>query len=235
MLKCIAVIPARIGSKRIPLKNIKNFNSKPMISYPIEVARKSDLFDDIIVSTDSEVIADVSKSFGAKVPFLRSKENSTDNSTLMDVLIEVKNNLEIENVKFKYVCCILPTAPLLKKERLREGFNKIYKNEFDSVASICKFSTPIQRSLSYSDNKLKTIKMIYPEYTTTRTQDLPSCFFDAGQFYWLRDSAIEKGKQIFNENTGAVELPEIEVQDIDNLVDWQIAELKYQFLQKKLK
>ncbi|MGM5630006.1 pseudaminic acid cytidylyltransferase [Apibacter raozihei] len=218
----LAIIPARGGSKRIPRKNIKNFLGKPIISYSIRSAIDSNLFDEIMVSTDDSEIAEVAQKYGAKVPFMRSEENSNDYSTTMDVLQEVLDNYELIGKKFDHACCIYPTAPLIKKGDLIKGYETLQKGIFDSVFPIVAFSYPVWRSVKIIDGKTK---MIWPEYSNSRSQDLDSVYHDAGQWYWFMVKKFSH--TLFMENSTSIILSELSVQDIDNETDWKLAELKY--------
>lgn len=223
----LALIPARGGSKRIPRKNIKNFLGKPIIAYSIEVAINSNLFDEIMVSTDDEEIAEVAIKYGAKVPFKRSKKNSDDYSTTIDVikevLVEYNNKF---NINFDNACCIYPTAPLIKIEHLKSGFNKLISDDFTSVFTAVEFSYPIWRGLNINEDG--TSNMIWPQYLNTRSQDLPKAYHDAGQWYWFKPKDLTES--FFIGKPSVFKLQETEVQDIDNLSDWEIAELKYKIL-----
>ena len=222
----IAIIPARGGSKRIPRKNIKNFLAKPIIAYSIEEAINSNLFEEVMVSTDDEEIAEIAKKHGAKVPFLRTKKNADDFATTSDVLIEVINSY---NKKFENACCIYPTAPFVNSEILKDSFNNLITNKFDSVFPIVKFSYPIQRSLQTENGK---VKMVWEEHLNSRSQDLEERFHDAGQFYWFNIEHFSEKKKLFTNNSGFIIVDELSVQDIDNETDWNLAELKYKLLHK---
>ena len=219
----LCIIPARGGSKRIPRKNIKPFLGKPIIGYSIELALKSGLFEEVMVSTDDAEIAEVAKAFGAEVPFVRSAENANDFATTMDVIKEVLAAYEKRGRSFENVCCIYPTAPLIKEKALREGFEKLRLEGLTSVYPVAPFSFPIWRSVKIEDGK---IKMNWPEFANARSQDLPKAYHDAGQWYWFVPAKI--GESLYSENSGAVVLSEMEVQDIDSETDWQMAELKYE-------
>ena len=225
----IAIIPARQGSKRIPGKNIKLFLGKPIIGYSIQAAFKSDLFDEVMVSTDSEEIAEISRKLGANVPFLRSAQTSDDFTGIAEVILEVLNNYELKERTFDYLCCIFPTAPLITEKHLKEGFKLLIDNNFDSVFPVLRFSYPILRSLKKSNGKFE---MNWPEYFNSRSQDLPPAYHDAGQFYWMKTQCFLDQKRIFAKNTGGIELSELEIQDIDNETDWAIAEMKYKIINK---
>ena len=219
----LCIIPARGGSKRIPRKNIKPFLGKPIIAYSIELALKSGLFEEVMVSTDDAEIAEVARLFGAEVPFVRSAENANDFATTMDVIKEVLAAYEKRGRSFENVCCIYPTAPLIKEKALREGFEKLRLEGLTSVYPVAPFSFPIWRSVKIEDGKTK---MNWPEFANARSQDLPKAYHDAGQWYWFVPAKI--GESLYTENSGAVVLDEMEVQDIDSETDWQMAELKYE-------
>ena len=227
-MKRIAIIPARGGSKRIPRKNIKLFLGKPIIAYSIEAALMSNLFDKVIVSTDDKEIAEIALKFGAKVPFLRSQNTSNDFSSTFDVIEEVSKDLKALNEVFDYTCCIYPCAPFTSIENLLLSYNLLIKNKFDSVFPILPFSVPIQRALTYRENK---VGFLMRDYSLSRSQDLEKNFHDAGQFYWLNTQICLHKKKIVTDNSGGIIISELEGQDIDNKIDWKLAELKYEFLQ----
>lgn len=224
----IAIIPARGGSKRIPRKNIKNFLGKPIIAYSIEAALESQLFDEVMVSTDDEEIADIAFKYGAVVPFMRSKENSSDTANTIDVLIEVLERYKNEKMEFDYGCCIYPTAPLLSVRNLIEAYDLLIEERFDSISTIVSYGYPIQRALQF-DNRRK-MYMVNENYLFSRSQDLKKRYHDAGQFYLFNIRQFLKSKLIWNDNSGGYVMRELQVQDIDTLEDWKLAELKYQLL-----
>jgi pseudaminic acid cytidylyltransferase len=223
-MKNICIIPARGDSKRIPRKNLKSFLNKPIISYSIEAALESELFDEIMVSTDDLEIAKISELHGAKIPFMRSEEASNDYATIIDVLLEVIRRYKLEGKEFDNICCIFPCAPFVNKERLIESYQLMIKDNFDSVFPVVKYSTPIQRAFKIVDNK---VEMFFSEYKEIRSQDLDSSYYDAGQFYWLKCHKMIVNKSIFSDNSGSIILNELSAQDIDNESDWNIAEIKF--------
>lgn len=225
----LCIIPARGGSKRIPRKNIKDFLGKPIIAYSIEAAIKSNLFDEIMVSTDDTEIAEIAVKNGAKVPFLRSELTSNDFASTVDVLIEVVNNFNREGVSFDNACCLYPAAPLVKSIHLQKGFELLRSEKVDSVFPITSFSYPIWRGLRFG--KENKIKMVWPEHLNSRTQDLEEVFHDAGQWYWFTVDGLLRNNKLFTDNSSALVLEPMEVQDIDTIHDWKIAELKYAYLQ----
>ncbi|WP_421947834.1 pseudaminic acid cytidylyltransferase [Phaeodactylibacter xiamenensis] len=224
----LAIIPARGGSKRIPRKNIKLFLGKPIIVYSIQVALNSGLFDEVMVSTDEDETAQIAKQYGAKVPFRRSAKNADDHAGTMDVILEVIDEYMGRGIDFDYICCLYPTAPLVLTEHLNEGLALLESTpDLHFVFPVAQFSYPIWRSLKRDANGVTV--MNWPEHLNSRSQDLPSAYHDAGQWYWMRKEAV--GKPFFGEKSKSIVLSDEYVQDIDNLSDWNIAALKYEYLQ----
>lgn len=226
-MKKIAIIPARGGSKRIPRKNIKEFNGKPIIAYSIKAALDSGLFDEVMVTTDDIEIAEIAISYGANVPFMRSKETANDYATTTEAVIEVLECYKNMQTEFDVVCCIYATAPFVTSTRIVEAFDLMQKSDYESVFTVAAFSQPIQRALK-SENKC--LKSIWPEYKNVRSQDLPVSYYDAGQFYFSTVEALLKNMSFWGEYTGGLVLSELEVQDLDTMDDWKLAEMKYTLL-----
>lgn len=226
--KNLCIIPARGGSKRIPRKNIKPFKGKPIIAYSIIAAFESGLFDEVMVSTDDIEIAEIAKSYGASIPFLRSEENSNDFATTADVLKEVLNSYKKEGKAFDYICCIYPTAPFVSSKRLIEGFEMLNKGA-DSVLPILSFDYPIWRS--FKVNEKEYLEYNWSEFINTRSQDLPTSYHDAGQWYWVNCNRLKVTGTMIFDTTKGVHLSPFEAHDVDTLHDWTLAELKYEYLQ----
>ncbi|SFV75657.1 N-Acetylneuraminate cytidylyltransferase [hydrothermal vent metagenome] len=226
----VAIIPARGGSKRIPKKNIKDFFGKPLIAYSIEVALASKLFEKVIVSTDDEEIAKIAKEYGADVPFLRPKNLSDDFTGTQDVINHAIEYLEAQGESYDYVCTIYATAPLLQKEYLIKGYNKLKNSNAINAFSATTMPFPIQRTFKL--NKNGRCEMFMPEHYMSRSQDLEEAYQDAGQFYWQNRKLAKKSqnKILFSDISIPIILPRHLVQDIDTLEDWQRAELMYKIL-----
>ncbi len=224
MANCLAIIPARSGSKRLPRKNIRKFLNIPIIKYSIDAALQSKCFVEVMVSTDSLEISRLALSLGAKVPFLRSQSNSSDYATTAEVIYEVLNEYNRLGVSFDYCCCIYPTVPFISSENLFKAYEKLKNSNAFSIVSVVKYNHPVERSLRLENDLLV---MNYPEYKNTRTQDLPFAFHDAAQFYIVKVGEFLKTKEIFSIHTLSYELPETEVQDINYEEDWLYAEIKY--------
>ncbi|MAJ51617.1 MAG: pseudaminic acid cytidylyltransferase [Flammeovirgaceae bacterium] len=217
----LAIIPARGGSKRIPRKNIKLFLGKPIIAYSIEACLESHIFDEVMVFTDDLEIAEIAKSYGAKV-LMRSEKNAKDYATLAEVMDEVKEICLSKNWIFNNLCCVLATAPLITPDLLKKGLDSLMKNQADSVRPLVRFSYPIQRAQRLNEGK---VTFINEHNKNIRSQDLEPSFFDSGMFYWMQFNSGLRGK-----NRYGFEISEMESQDIDTLDDWRKAEWKYQLI-----
>ncbi len=224
LMKNLCIIPARGGSKRIPRKNVKDFLGKPIIAYSIEVALKSGLFDEVMVSTDDQEIAAIAQKYGASVPFFRSAETANDYATTADVLNEVLSEYKQCGQTFDNLCCIYATAPLITAQDIIDAYNRLLNGDFTCVYPVVQFSYPIWRCLDVAEDG--SMKRHWSEYENSRSQDLPKEYHDSGTFYWykLAKNAIQAGK------LGAIIVPEYQVQDIDTETDWKLAEMKYKLL-----
>lgn len=231
MENAVAIITARGGSKRIPRKNVKEFCGKPILAYSIEAALRSGLFETVMVSTDDKEIAEIAEKYGAKVPFFRSAQNANDYATTVDVLCEVLNQYKEQGKEFQYGCCIYPTAPFVTAEKLQQGMKLLQEEGTDSVMPVTAFSFPPMRGMYLQDNG--SINYAFPEYAQKRSQDITEMYHDCGQFYFFKPDILMQKRSIVTEHTKAMTVPELEVQDIDNESDWEIAEIKYRFMEAK--
>lgn len=231
----VAIIPARGGSERIPKKNIRLFNGKPLIAYSIETALKSRCFDKVIVSTDDEEIAEISLSYGAEIPFIRPASISDPYTGTTAVIRHGIQSLAEMGLSYQYCCCLYATAPLLSSHNLRQAYDVLLKNSrLDYVFSATPFSFPIQRALLKSE--LGGVLPFDSQAINCRSQDLIETFHDAGQFYWGKvESFMDPSSNVFSEKSDMYILPNHLVQDIDTLDDWKRAELLYHLLQEQNK
>ena len=223
----ICIIPARGGSKRIPRKNIRLFAGEPIIVYSIRAAREAGCFGEIMVSTDDAEIASVAQEYGASVPFMRRGATSDDYATTDSVVAEVLAEYQRRGRVFGLVCCLYATAPLVDPERISSAAALIAAGECDSAFATVRYGHPIQRAMVVR-NGYTTLK--WPEYAEARTQDLEPSYHDAGQFYLATVEAFHGNGGFWGARTKGVEIPETQVQDLDNEVDWRLAELKYKLL-----
>jgi N-acylneuraminate cytidylyltransferase len=223
-MSAVAIILARSGSKRIPGKNLRLFLEHPVIHYPIRAAIESGCFDEVMVSTDDEQIASIARASGAVTPFKRSAENANDHATTTDALLEVIAHYRAAGREFDFVCGMYASAPLISADHLRAGWEIIQKDpKAQTVMPVIRYGHPVQRAFVADQGQLK---LMMPEFGFTRSQDLPVTYHDAGQWYWMRVADFERGRKVFADRCLLLELSELEVQDIDNEVDWRLAELK---------
>ncbi len=226
----IAIITARGGSKRIPKKNIREFCGKPVIAYSIEAAIASQVFDSVMVSTDSKEISDIALSYGAEVPFMRSPETSNDYATTADVLREVLMRYKESGKSFEIFACLYPTAPFITAEELQDAMVKLKTENADTVLPVVAYSFPPQRGFIEANGYLR---WMYPEHECTRSQDLEKIYHDAGQYYICRTESFLKKGTLIMPKTAPVIKEEMMVQDIDTEEDWKLAEMKYRILRDR--
>ena len=226
----LCVIPARGGSKRIPRKNIKSFNGKPIIAYSIEAALNSNCFDKVIVSTDDSEIAEVGQAYGAEVPFMRPDELANDYTGTLPVIKHAIEWFEQNQTRLDDVCCIYATAPFVQIETIKAAYQQLQDTAVDYCFAVTSFPFPIQRAVKITENQ--RLQMFYPDQFNTRSQDLEEAYHDAGQFYWGRAEAFKAQKPLFSEAASPYVLPRYMVQDIDTLEDWTRAEMMYQVIKR---
>lgn len=220
----VAVITARGGSKRIPRKNIREFCGKPILAYSIEAALGSGVFDEVMISTEDDEIAEIAMEYGAALPFRRSMKNADDHSTTVDVMCEVLDSYEKIGKHPDVMCCIYPTAPFVTAEKLRKAYELFESNDANAVIPVVRFSFPPQRCFVMNDGFLE---YKWKEYQFARSQDLEPFYHDAGQFYLIKSEIMRKEHTLVPGRTVSLVLDDMEVQDIDTLDDWKIAEIKY--------
>ncbi|MFG6367102.1 MAG: pseudaminic acid cytidylyltransferase [Lachnospiraceae bacterium] len=227
-MKSVAIITARGGSKRISRKNIRPFLGKPILEYSIEAALQTELFEEVMVSTDDAEIAEIAQQAGAKVPFFRSAETANDFATTADVIAEVLAAYAQIGKTFEAVSCIYPTAPFVTADTLSAAMQLLEQNQADCVIPVVKFSFPPQRGVIIDNGK---IAPKWPENMAKRSQDLEPIYHDCGQFYCLNVERFLQQKAIWMEHAIPFIQEERYVQDIDTLEDWALAEMKYKLLQ----
>ena len=226
-MSTVAIITARGGSKRIPRKNIRPFLGKPIISYVIDAALQSGLFQDVMVSTDDNEIADVARQYGAVVPFMRRSETADDFATTAQALVDVLDQYEQQGRTFDYACCLYPTAPFVTPRLLQRAFFMLTERRFDTVYPVQRFGFPIQRAVLLRDGN---VQWFQPEHALTRSQDLEPTYHDAGQFYFFDVATFQRNHRLITDNSGGIIISEMEAHDIDREEDWAVAEFKFKML-----
>jgi len=230
-MSIIAIITARSGSKRVPKKNIKLFMGQPIISYPISAALNTKIFDEVMVSTDSEEFASIAKNFGAQVPFLRSEKNSNDTASTFDAIEEVITCYKERGKIFDYVCCIYPCSPFLTSKMLIQAYKNLENN--DAVMPVCKYSPPIDWALTIDKNN--TLSPLDRNKLNLRSQDITPKYFDVGMFYFCKISKMLEQKTLMPNKTYPFIINSKYCQDIDTDEDWEIAEMKYKLFMTRQK
>lgn len=225
----VAIIPARGGSKRIPGKNIREFAGRPIIAWSIGAARESGLFARIIVSTDSPEIAAVARDYGAETPFMRPAAIADDFATTAAVILHALAWLKEQGPLPENVCCLYATAPFVTAANLRAGLARLEESGASSVFPVASFPASVFRALTVNDQG--RLAMLWPEHELTRSNDLPAAYHDAGQFYWLRSESFLRTGRIYDDAAPLV-IPRWQVQDIDTLEDWHMAELLFAALRR---
>ena len=227
-MRKIAIITARGGSKRIPRKNIRPFLGKPIMAYSIEAALQSNIFDEVMVSTEDEEIAALARRYGAKVPFYRSEKTSGDFAGTNDVLLEVLEEYEKRGEHLELGCCIYPTAPFVTAAKLKDALGRLEGSGADTLIPVVAFSYPPQRAMVVREDRLVFES---PQYLDSRSQDLEPHYHDVGQFYLFYTEAFRRNGKLMVGNILPYVVSEMEVQDIDNQTDWEIAEIKYRCME----
>jgi pseudaminic acid cytidylyltransferase len=221
--RSVAVIPARGGSKRIPRKNVRLMSGRPLIAWTIDTALESGLFDQVVVSTDDEEIATVSRESGATVPFIRSPELADDQTGTAAVVIDAINQLAATGSTYDSVCCLYPASIFVTPVDIVETQRMLVEQDSaDFLLTVARFDAPIERALYLSNEN--RVAPVNPEFMGSRTQDLPTRYRDVGQLYWGRSQAWLDGRSVFDNSIGYV-LENARVQDIDTEEDWQLAQL----------
>lgn len=215
-MNVLAIIPARGGSKGIPKKNIRLMNGMPLIYYAIDKALKSKLISDVFVSTDSDEIAEIAASYGAKV-IMRNKNISLDTTTLDPVIYDATLKAEKEmSISYDYVITMQPTSPLLSLNVLDKGVLYCIKNGYDTVISCVN-----KPHLSWKKNINGEIVPLYAE--RKNRQELPPQYFETGAFLITKRECMTENSRI-GKKVSVFEMPEEESIDIDTKDDWALTE-----------
>jgi len=218
----LAVIPARGGSKRLPRKNIRQMSGRPLIEWAIELALDSNLFESVIVSTDDQEIAKIALAAGAAVPFERPAELSNDSASTGSVVAHAVREMQGHGFAGEFVCCIYPASIFVNECDLANSRLLLERSDRDYAATLVRYQHPIQRALDMDSQQRVTA--VDPRGAAYRTQDLSPRWHDAGQFYWGRTQSWLDQIPVLPNSVG-YELNATEVQDIDDEVDWQRAQI----------
>ena len=222
-MKNIAIIPARSGSKGIVDKNIKLLAGKPLLSYSIEAALQSEIFDTVMVSTDSEKYAEISREYGAEVPFLRSERTSSDTASSWDAVDEVLNNYRLQGKSFDALMLLQPTSPLRTADNIREAYEEMRRLNANSVISLCEMEhSPLQSNILPENHSLD--EFVRPSSKGKRRQDLNTYYRFNGAIYLVNVAYFLESHDIFRERSYAYIMNRRDSIDIDDELDFMIAE-----------
>ena len=226
-MRKLAIIPARKGSKRIPDKNIKDFDGVPVISYSIKAALEWK-FDKVIVYTDSYKYTKIAKEFGAEVPFRREKAD--DVQGLYEMTMEVLQKYKIEKmIEWDFVCVIYPCAPFINHELIEAGYNLLLWGNHDAAFPVVKNPFHYQQLMYFKDDR---IRYVFPAFRDESSNDWYDSYRHAGQFFWEKVSSLKYNKTLIPDNSGAMVINPWEAIDIDTVDDWEYAEVKHKVLQE---
>jgi len=224
-MKILGLIPARGGSKGIPKKNIKILGDKPLIAYTIEAAQKSKKLMEIVVSSDSQEIADIASQYGASVPFLRPEEFAQDTTPMIDVLIHTLEFFkEKEKREFDAVCLLQPTTPFRKSEDIDGCIKLMEENDADSVITTIEMPHQFNPYWVYFKGQDKYLHLSTEGQTTPRRQDLPIAYARAGSVYLTKSSTILEKRSVYGNKILNYNIDTVGHVNIDTLDDWVLAE-----------
>ncbi|MGI9350805.1 MAG: pseudaminic acid cytidylyltransferase [Rhizobiaceae bacterium] len=225
--KPVCIIPARGGSKRIPRKNIADFNGKPLISWSIGSALESSVFSKVLVSTEDAEISEIAKANGAEIPFVRNSELADDHATTADVLKDALQRIP----ECMHACCLYPTAPMITAKILQKAYEKIVDTEADCVVSVTEFDFHPLRAFRRDDSD--RLAFHWPEHALTRSQDLPEMVHDAGAFYFFNVKRFIESGKLISKNTIGFQLSRMQAVDIDTPEDFEFAKVLHRLGQGK--
>jgi N-acylneuraminate cytidylyltransferase/CMP-N,N'-diacetyllegionaminic acid synthase len=217
----LAIIPARSGSKSIINKNIKEINYKPLMAYTIEACIKAKIFGDIIVSTDSEKYAEIAKTYGASVPFLRPKELSVDTSSNHDVILHVLNEMKKNKKSYDYFILLQPTSPLRNENNILESIEKLLGYDANSVVSICEVDH--SSSINVVLDSTKRLDFLFDDSKKNRRQDMKKEYRINGAIYICKTEYFLKYKSFYREKSYAYVMDKMSSVDIDDIYQFNFA------------
>jgi CMP-N,N'-diacetyllegionaminic acid synthase len=223
-MRNVAIIPARSGSKGLKDKNIKILNGKPLIAYTIEAAKESGIFDEIMVSTDSKIYAEIAKQYGAAVPFMRSAELADDTTSSWDVVRNVLKNYTELGKEFDTVTLLQPTSPLRTAKDIINGHCILNKKNANSVIAVCEMDhSPLWSGTLPEDKSM--VDFINPEILNKPRQSLTKYYRINGAVYIIKTKYFLETESIYAENSFALIMDKDKSIDIDNDIDFILAEV----------
>lgn len=218
----LAIIPARSGSKGLPDKNIKMLNGKPLMAYSIEAAIESQVFDEIIVSTDSQEYAEIALKYGARVPFLRSLDLSRDSSVIWDVVKDIVKYYQDQNLNFETVMLLQPTSPLRTSEDIIAAYDLMKANHAEVIISVCEADhSPLWMNTLGDDQSLN--QFISAETARLPRQKLSTYYRINGAIYLLKIEVLKEPLMLYGQHSFALKMSKSHSVDVDDMVDFLMA------------
>lgn len=224
-MRNLAIIPARSGSKGLKDKNIRPLAGKPLLAYTIEAARRSGVFDTVMVSTDSEHYAETAREYGAEVPFLRSAEQASDTASSWDAVREVLRGYQERGIAFGTVTLLQPTSPLRTGEDIMEACRLFMEKQADTVVSVTEVDHPVQWCFTLPGDASMDAFGSSP-YHAMRRQELAPHYRENGAIYIVRTEKLaDPAWDIYSRNCYAYRMPRARSLDIDDILDFKMAEM----------
>lgn len=220
----LAVIPARGGSKRVPGKNVRLLGGRPVLAYTIEAARESGLFDRIVVSTDSDVIAEVAREAGAEVPFRRPAALAADEVPVSSATVDALERLDRDGTVYAHVAQLMPNCPLRNAEDIRSSYAQLRESGADSQISVTRFGWQNPWWALRRGPRLQ-LEPLFPDRITAPSQTLPELFCPTGAIWWARSELLRKEGTFHVSGRTGWEIAWEHGVDIDTEDDWRMAEV----------
>jgi pseudaminic acid cytidylyltransferase len=221
---CLAVVPARGGSKRIPGKNLRCLDGKPLLAYTVEAALQSGMFDRVIVTTDDPQIAEVARRYGAEVPFMRDPGLSDDFVPVSAATVDALERLDPRGHAFSRVCQLMPNCPLRTAGDVLDSHEQIVRTGADSQLSVVRYGWQNPWWAMRRDEHL-LLAPLFEDALTQRSQDLPELFCPTGAVWWAKADALRREGSYHMAGRTGWEIPWRQGIDIDTEADWELAEV----------
>ena len=225
---CLAVIPARGGSKRVPRKNIREFLGRPMIAYTIDAALESGLFARVLVSTDDPEIADASRAAGAEVPFLRDAALADDYTTASQVTADALERIDPGATQYSYIAQLMATCPLRTAADIQNSFRQMTDTDAPSQISVTRYGWQNPWWARRRDSSFR-LSPFFPDMSLQRSQDLPPVYVPVGAIWWAKAPRLRATRDFYMPDHTGWEMPWENAIDIDTEDDWRMAEFLKQF------
>lgn len=219
----LAVIPARVGSRRIARKNLREFHGRPLLAWTIAAARSSGLFGRVLVSTESEEIAEIARRFGAEVPFLRPPPLADDHAPSSLATLDAVERLERGGSRCEAVAQMLPTCPLRMARDVAESYRQFSDSAAPAQISVTRYPGPNPWWAAKLGDNFR-LEPLFPEALRSRSQDLAALYCPTGAIWWARAAVLRREKTFYASGVSGWEIPWPRGIDIDTEEDWRLAE-----------